>query len=1067
MTASSKPSKPSKPPAPPAPLPMSKRDRLATQLAWGGIGAVLGSIADLFAVLKLDVGFPPVVAVLGIVGGLVAIVVGVTKASKTEVNFIPVTPPPPATPRPLPRHLEIIRRVTLVIAAGCVVIAATAFRVALFDGEQFAAKGISAWVTGVVAATLFARAYWVGTAMRPMPKDADAWDRVMAWFEDHGAIPTLVVLATVVGVMFANIFLGETIGDDLTFHMAESRRLADCIAAGDWDFWNPSANGGYASAYYYQVIPQLASALPAALFGNHLFWFQLSLWLPQVAIPIAGYIGMRNLGASKWQSVIAAFALAFISGESRWGASADGTFDVGLYTQTWALAAFPLGLGYGVRYLTRGEKLPAAVGWGAFVFLCHPFASIALCLGLTVGVIAHYLRYPIRTPRLQLALLAVLGLLFAIVVFKLLSDRPLPPDDNPKAEVDVFKWIYFAPLVLLVGLLARVAANGRTLAYILIGAIAIAVVINVGEFLLVKVVPKRPEGATEDLPAEWTWSAASAYVGPILIMLGVIGRLVLSVVYPPSEDTERPDRKPLVRLVVIGACLLVATLPGWITVIVDRDGFGGFPHRVWDEVGPGYKELSRWYSKGLLLDNERIAILTWCMIPVLAFAQFKLARWLWAPALVFAALLALGPHAPKTADDLLPAVRFLGAMQVMLALAIGAGMFSIGRTIWYASSNSFAGTLGRLLAGRRPYEEILYGLRTIVIALGCALAIFVGLMGGKVLSEKVATLPQYDYRDQMFEMIEIVRRQPQGKKQVGPGCESHWWNQLSYVYARRPALLQMGGGGLQASPNYDFVYSVREFPKLAWVYDTPLFLYAKASGGAPDGEVLGATKDYELRRLAAPGPVTPIEITGVLPEGQSRAGSKVRIAAIDWLKTNDPMANRHLAYWGHNYGPHELVAAWWGAALEFDERVAFLESMSKDAFIGPLTEERSHAELAHRMVNDLSVGPPPDATVTRAFHVDPSPGETADIYAEVEARAPTTFVARESWHPRWHAYVDGVEVPIRRVTPDFPAIDVPAGTHVLAFRFERPWWAHAAWLAWPGATLGAWLVLRRRRKRAS
>jgi len=263
----------------------------------------------------------------------------------------------------------------------------------------------------------------------------------------------------------------------------------------------------------------------------------------------------------------------------------------------------------------------------------------------------------------------------------------------------------------------------------------------------------------------------------------------------------------------------------------------------------------------------------------------------------------------------------------------------------------------------------------------------------------------------LLEMIDIVDKQPPGRKQVGPGAESHWWNLLTYVYGKRPALLQMGGGGLQASPNYDFVYSVREFPKLAWVYDTPLFVYAKKNGNAPPGEVIGSTANYELLRLPAPGIVSPIQITGVLPEGESRAGSPVRKAAIDWLKSDAPLSDHHLAYAG--YG-------------------------------GP--------------------GPAPDAKVLRALSVDPSPGDMADIYAEVEVHQPTTFVARESWHPRWHAYVDGTEVPIRRVTPDFPAIDVAAGNHVLAFRFERPWWATASWLAWPAITLGAWWIGRRRRR---
>src|SRR6185295_16417065 len=152
------------------------------------------------------------------------------------------------------------------------------------------------------------------------------------------------------------------------------------------------------------------------------------------------------------------------------------------------------------------------------------------------------------------------------------------------------------------------------------------------------------------------------------------------------------------------------------------------------------------------------------------------------------------------------------------------------------------------------------------IAAACALAIFIGFMGSRVLSQRVNTLDAYDYHDEMFEMIDIIDKQPQGKKQVGPGCESHWWNLLSYVYGRRPALLQMGGGGLQASPNYDFVWSIRDLAKLAWVYDTPYLLFARGNESTqPAGEVIARTKGYELRRLPAPGLVSPIQITGILP----------------------------------------------------------------------------------------------------------------------------------------------------------------------------------------------------------
>src|SRR5690606_10295813 len=151
----------------------------------------------------------------------------------------------------------------------------------------------------------------------------DAWDRAAAWLVAHGALPALGLLTALTGALFAGVFRGEVLGDDLTFHMAEARRLADCLRDGDWDLWNPSANGGFASLYYYQAIPQLAAAIPAAVSGHFVFWFQLSVFLPHVLVPAAAYRGARLLGATPWQAFAAALAVAMISGQSRWGTGAD------------------------------------------------------------------------------------------------------------------------------------------------------------------------------------------------------------------------------------------------------------------------------------------------------------------------------------------------------------------------------------------------------------------------------------------------------------------------------------------------------------------------------------------------------------------------------------------------------------------------------------------------------------------------------------------------------------------------------------------------------------------------
>jgi hypothetical protein len=268
-------------------------------------------------------------------------------------------------------------------------------------------------------------------------------------------------------------------------------------------------------------------------------------------------------------------------------------------------------------------------------------------------------------------------------------------------------------------------------------------------------------------------------------------------------------------------------------------------------------------------------------------------------------------------------------------------------------------------------------------------------------------------RGELMQVNAILAAQPQGRKQSGPGAENHWWNLLSYAYDRVPTTLQMGGGGLQASPNYDFLWTQRDYVKNAWIFDAPYLVFATARGkNMPLGETIGTTANYEVRKLPSPGIVSPVHVTGVLPPGYSHkeAGHK---KALEWIKGEQPMKDEVLAYAGSG-----------------------------------------------------GAGDVPHGRTMRAWSQD-SPGDDADIVAELDVEATTTFTIRESWHPRWHAYLDGEELPIRRVTPDFPAVDVPAGKHTLEMRFERPWWAHAAWLAWPLASLAAWFALRRRQPRVA
>jgi hypothetical protein len=801
--------------------------------------------------------------------------------------------------------------------------------------------------------------------------EPDSWDHTMAWIGKNGAPYAVAFLTVLVGICFMRIFRGELAGDDLSFHFAESARLADCIRHGDWDFWNPSGNAGFASAYYYQVVPQLTSAIPTALFGHHLFWFQFSVWLPMVIAPVCAYRGMRLMGASPWQAFASAFCINFAISASRWGFGAEGSFNVGLYTQTWALAIFPLAYGHAIRWAREGKGLAPATVWSALVGLCHPFAVIGLGLALLVSWMYQFIGY--------------------LLVFV------LPDITSPRMR-------------------------------------------------------------------------RFSRIGVVIFALETIGR---GMAGQARDDEKRQFGKEFVRLAMFAVLLGITQLPTLLPLVIDWQGFGGFPHRVNDEVGPGFTMLGKWAVKGDLLDYYRAkqvgAILTLLLPVALIFGRGKFLRWLWLPGVLFAVLLGMGPHIGKTTpDDLFPAVRFLGAMQVCFALAIGVGIYSIATWLWNTEEGTrrarwvrigilmlgivvdvviiisialgksdaivitimqrvFFGAIESTFVARLicmlPFivavffvgraEEAMrprYGLRTGVATIVAVLAVLVAVPGISYQTTRVRSLVDAAYRKDMFAMNAAVAKLPQGRRQVGPGADNHWWNLLAYVYHRTPALLQMGGGGLQASPNYDYLYSVRDYPKLAWVYDTPYFVFDHDKNANPGVgakfEQVATSSHYQTLRLPAPGLVSPIEITGILPGGPTKAGSPARQAAIAWLKSGLPLQNKHLVYSG--YGEKTL---------------------------------------------------PPQATVSRSWRQD-SPGDQADIVANVEVKAPTTFVIRESWHPRWHGYIDGKEVRVRRVTPDFPAVDAPAGAKQIELRFERPWWAQLAWLAWPGAALLGFLLER-------
>jgi hypothetical protein len=501
------------------------------------------------------------------------------------------------------------------------------------------------------------------------------------------------------------------------------------------------------------------------------------------------------------------------------------------------------------------------------------------------------------------------------------------------------------------------------------------------------------------------------FVGLCHPVAGVSAGVALAAMLPVAL-VEQQDRAvhaprlrylwPVARLVVLGVLYVIGAAPAWVQVIVDYEAFGGFPHRVKGEDGPGFEGLQTWLRNGHFLDDGRVPprVLTALLVPslVLSIFFFWLRRWrflvgLWFSGFAFAYIIAAG-RSLKTADDLFPAVRVLGALQFTLTMVIGAAC------------------MGGVVAGVRALEPF----RPAWVARLCqgALAFVIGLVliavsvhAAGLHHDRVKIAEDYEriHRRELDPLLAAMKKAGPGRFQnrgttndKAPGVENHWFIILPHVYAGRDQLVTYGAAGLQSSTNFVYLWETPGPIRSAWQYDAPLILTNKLRGPDIGGTVLASTEHFELRELPSPGLVSAAQIVGEIPPGSRK---QMREVVLRWQRTDQPM--------------HEQLLAWPGSGI---------------------------------------AGPPPDGDV-----VEIKRGRS-QIMFKAQVRTRTTYLVRESWHPRWVATIDGKPAPIRRVTPDMMALDLEPGDHTAVLRFERPLWTWLLWLFVPFAMLAGWFAER-------
>jgi hypothetical protein len=202
------------------------------------------------------------------------------------------------------------------------------------------------------------------------------------------AVVAMVVVAAVAAL--APLFAGaEPPGLDLPIHLGEIRSLVSSLSAGDLGGWSPSANLGFASGAYYQVVPQLLVAVAHVLFGRWVslgFLFKLAIVLPLALLPATVARALIVAGGRPGGAALAALASACVFAAPPWGLGPDAVFRLGLFTQPFGLVFAPLAVAHGARVLgARSRSFGRAFGYALACGLCHPF--VGACLVPALGVV--------------------------------------------------------------------------------------------------------------------------------------------------------------------------------------------------------------------------------------------------------------------------------------------------------------------------------------------------------------------------------------------------------------------------------------------------------------------------------------------------------------------------------------------------------------------------------------------------------------------------------------------------------------------------------------------------------
>jgi hypothetical protein len=474
--------------------------------------------------------------------------------------------------------------------------------------------------------------------------------------------------------------------------------------------------------------------------------------------------------------------------------------------------------------------------------------------------------------------------------------------------------------------------------------------------------------------------------------------LALLVVLP---DRDVPLRLRLTRLAAVAGVAFVATAYFVVPFALNT---GVLLHSRWE---PQWKWDSRGWSwvferliRGEIFDASRLPVLSLLVALgiVLALARARrdaALRWIAACFALWIVLLA-GRAGIGGLADLLPLSgglhmhRFIGGVQ------------AFGLTLAGAAAG----------AGGAWLRERLGGSAAAVFAPVLVLALLVAAPAReqiRYMRQNAAWAQKHkegvEHARHLHEIVSLLRRQPPGR--VHAGLHGTWGKSFKVSYATVYDLLQEQGFDMvgylfmaMARPGEWQVridYRRREHCDLFNLR----YLVAPRSFVAPSfARFLAARGNFTLYEVPTSGYFTTAQVEPLPPNAvdgkpiRSASWEEIYQLGDDWLQGPAPAEHRFLALDGD--ATPALPSAPSGVVL--DERVA------------------------------------------------------PDLYqAHVAASDATDVVLKVTYHPNWHAEVDGARVPVRDVIPSFMAVRLAAGRHLVRFSYTPPWWKRV--LFWVAACL--------------